>query len=145
MEFTLSTAREYAEDGRIEEWVHTYLNSGDWANLSLSIGLRRQHRWWLGPVEMPLDLLVRAAGPELNMEYVFAPDHWDKRVNQIVDTLKQPSDLPPLIAEYRRGTYSLRDGSHRHEALRRRGYDAAWVIIWYNTAEEYERDRSRLT
>ena len=64
MEFTVTTALEYARSGQIEEWVHAYLTSGDWINLGLADGLRLQTRWWLGPVSVNITDLTRACVPE---------------------------------------------------------------------------------
>ena len=39
----------------------------------------------------------------------------------------EPEQLPPVILEYRGvAPLGLHDGSHRHEALRRRGADIAF-------------------
>jgi len=39
--------------------------------------------------------------------------------------------LPPVIVEYRGpGLLRLCDGSHRHEAIRRRGVDTLWALVW---------------
>lgn len=35
----------------------------------------------------------------------------------------------------------MRDGNHRHEAMRRKGWPTCWVIVWYNSAEEYDQDQ----
>jgi hypothetical protein len=51
--------------------------------------------------------------------------------------------VPPLIAEYRAGTLSLRDGNHRHEAMRRKGWPACWVIVWYNSQADLLSDQPR--
>lgn len=39
--FDAPTARQYAEEGRIGEWIHAYLNTGYWVN-NLLDGLKRQ-------------------------------------------------------------------------------------------------------
>jgi TrmH family RNA methyltransferase len=45
---------------------------------------------------------------------------------------------PPLLCEYRGdGVLSIRDGSHRFEALKQVGQKKYWVIVWCNTLEDY--------
>ncbi|MCI8372740.1 MAG: ParB N-terminal domain-containing protein, partial [Lachnospiraceae bacterium] len=62
----LSSAVGYAANGRLEEWVHTYLRS-DGHNQEFSDGLKRFDRYFLGPVNMP-PLIVHYvdSGFELN-------------------------------------------------------------------------------
>jgi len=132
MSFSLSTAQAYARLGQIEDWVQSYLANGEWANLGLANGLRLQKRWWLGPLEVRLEQLVRACGPEPEIEYRVSSESWEKRVTTIQSSLTEIAALPPLIAEYRSGLLSLRDGNHRHEALKRKGWETCWVLIWFN-------------
>ena len=62
----LSSAVGYAANGRLEEWVHTYLRA-DGHNQEFSDGLKRFDRYFLGPVNMP-PLIVHYvdSGFELN-------------------------------------------------------------------------------
>jgi hypothetical protein len=84
--------------------VHAYLSSGGWADPAFVAGLRR---------ERPQD-----------------PARWEAKVAAMADEIADPLALPPFITEYRDGDLSLRDGNHRHEALRRRGVtDAAPHLI----------------
>ena len=57
------------------------------------------------------------------MEYRIDPALWVERTVKMAQTLKEPSDLPPLIVEYRQGELSVRDGNNRHEAMRLRGWE----------------------
>lgn len=138
MLFNLTTARQYAAEGRLETWIHAYLLSGDWANPGLSDGLKLQRRWWIGPVELPLAVLTRCCGPEPEMEFRMSPAAWDRRVNGLADSLVALADVPPLIVQYRAGVYSIRDGNHRHEALRRKGWRTCWAVIWYDDAVTWQ-------
>jgi len=139
--FDLLTALRFAASGEIATWVHAYLENGAWANLALSDGLRRAPRWWRGPLEVPLDRLIRCTGPEPEMEYRQPVDEWESRVGRIGNAFPSLQDVPPLLIEYRAGALSLRDGNHRHEAMRRRGWTTAWVIVWYNSQIDFERDQ----
>ena len=51
-------------------------------------------------------------------------------------------DMPPLIATYDPNLATpahlwVRDGNHRLGAYERLGWPSAWVLIWYNSEEEY--------
>ena len=137
MEFTVSTAIEYARSGQIETWVHAYLTSGDWANLGLANGLRLQQRWWIGPISVDISDLTRACGPEPWMEYRVSREHWELRIPGLMQSIIDLMAVPPLIIEYRSGSLSIRDGNHRHEAMRRKRWLKCWVIIWHNSEEDF--------
>jgi hypothetical protein len=142
--FNLSTAVAFSRAGRIEEWIHAYLNAGDWVNPALSSGLKLQRRWWTGPIEMELSQLARCAGPEAGIEYPVDALHWAQLTEKMAQSMIDPRAIPPLIAEYRGGELSVRDGNTRHAAMTRKGWSTAWVIIWYNTEEDYDEHRTQL-
>ena len=133
---TLRGAREAANAGRTDEWVHAFLSSGLGANPPMAVGLRKQQRWWIGPVQLPIVSLTRICGPEAEMEYLTSQESWDEHVAAIMTV--EPEQLPPIIVEFR-WPYPLRlsDGSHRHEALRRRGAESIWALIWCNSEAEF--------
>ena len=81
--FDTVTAQRYAHEGRLEEWIYAYLKTGEWANLGLLGGLQRQQRWWIGPVEVELNSLKRACGPEPEMEYRESEVAWNAHVTKI--------------------------------------------------------------
>ena len=76
------------------------------------------------------------------MEFRMAPAAWDARTGALAAGFTSLEAIPPLIAEYRDGLLSVRDGNHRHEAIRRKGWLTCWVIVWYNSAADYEQDRA---
>lgn len=142
--FDVPTAQDYARQGRLEEWIHAYLLGGSWANPGLSDGLKLQPRWWRGPLLLPLDHLVRACGPEADSEYYVPLEGWSLRTRRLADGIVAsggtPLTIPPLIINYDNRVWSVRDGNHRHEAMRLLGWPEAWVLIWYNSLEEYQQD-----
>ena len=137
-DFTLSAAQQHARDGKLEEWIHHYLTTGAWANSALSDGLKLQKRWWIGPTRMPLTALTRCCGPEPTMEFVQPVDRWEQRVTHIADGLNRVEDLPPLIVQYHADAYNIRDGNHRHEAMRRKDWMHCWVLIWFDNVETWQ-------
>jgi hypothetical protein len=138
--FDVASASQAVQASTLEDWIHTYLTTGDWANEGLAYGLKRQQRWWRGPLELPLAALSRCCGPEPEMEYVMDEALWAQRIETMAATLADPLALPPLIVEYRQGNLSVRDGNKRHAAMVRKDWQACWVLIWYNSLDDYWRD-----
>jgi hypothetical protein len=135
-ERTITGAREAADAEQIDEWVHAFLSAGLGANPPMAVGLRIQQRWWIGPVAVPVASLTRICGPEAEMEYRTTPEAWEARVAAIMNV--ELERLPPVILEYRGpGLLRLSDGSHRHEAIRRRGADTIWALIWCNSESDF--------
>ena len=135
------SALAWAKDGRLEEWVHHYLLSGKGGstNPAFSAGLKREMRWWNGPIQLNLEILSPAVGPDPEMEYVVEEEAWRLRIAHMAKSFTTIMDIPPLIAEYRDGVLSLRDGNTRHGAMKLLGWTTCWVIIWYNAESDYRR------
>jgi len=136
--FTLATCLEASQHGKIDDWVDRYLRAGPWANEGLRDGLRRQRRYWLGPIRFPLNQLKRCCGPEPSSEYYVPSDVWETKIAKLVQGLTDPSVLPPLLVEWRSGILSIRDGNHRAAAMQIAGWTHCWIIIWGNSPIEYE-------
>ena len=131
---TLSSAREFAAQGRIEEWVHAYL-CGEGHNKPFSDGLKLCVRYYTAPIALALSKLSRCCGPEENMPYRVHPEVFERKVRGIMDAAESGADLPPLIVNYGSGNFTLNDGNHRYEAYSRLGRRECEVIIW-TTAEQ---------
>lgn len=140
---TLSSAQEYANQNRLEEWVHLYLLS-DGHNKDFSDGLKLFHRYYIGPVKMPLSLFKRCCGPEENMKWKVDKAWFDKHVSELEQVIRREKDMPPLIVHFyadgnnRDGAFELNDGNHRFEAYSRLGIDEYSVIVWITEKSEYE-------
>ena len=141
---TLSCACEWAQQGKLEDWVHAYLLS-DGRNKPFSDGLKMAERIYLGPITLPLDLLHRCAGPvHEGLPYQIHPEVWERNVRKLMDAASNGADIPPLIAHYvipegkQDGEFELNDGNHRHEACIRAGISVFPTIIWIT--EEADRD-----
>ena len=135
MSFTAEEALEFASRGQIEEWVHLFLNSiGD--NKPFSEGLKLQKRYWLGPVLIELDKLVRCCGPEPEMEYVVHAGCWEHQIAEFQQLIRNGWKMAPLIAYNEVSHLVVNDGNHRLEAMRREGVDKCWVIIWETDSPE---------
>jgi hypothetical protein len=73
------------------------------------------------------------------MEYDVDKDYWHARTSKLAESLSNPLSLPPLIAEYRAGELSVRDGNTRYGAMKFLGWPTCWVIIWYNSEGDYHQ------
>lgn len=133
---TLSSAIGYARNGKLEEWVHTYLLT-DGHNKEFSDGLKLFDRYFLGPVRMPLSLFKRLCGPEADMKWQIPKDNFENKVKELERIISKGEDMPPLIVHYVEGEFELNDGNHRLEAYSRLGIEEYYVIVWITEKEEY--------
>lgn len=72
LELDTDSAIKWARDGKIEAWVHRYLlnGKGGRTNPEFSEGLKREKRWWNGPVELDLTDPSPTVGTAPGLEYV---------------------------------------------------------------------------
>ena len=134
---SLSSAKEFSEADRLEDWVHLFLLS-DGHNKAFSDGLKQYDRYYLGPLTMPLSLFTRCCGPEENIKYRVNAQWFEKRVQALKKALQSNNDMPPLIVHFVDHGFELCDGNHRFEALTRLGIKEYPVIIWITEKEEYD-------
>ena len=129
MKFTVEEALSFSKEGRVEEWVHLFLNSvGD--NVPFSEGLKLERRYWTGPLLIKFDKLRRCCGPEPEMEYFNEPEGWEAEISKFQKLIRSGWEMPPLIAQHEGNDIVVNDGNHRMEALKREGIEECWVIIW---------------
>ncbi len=134
---SLSSAKEFAEAGKLEDWVHLFLLS-DGHNKAFSDGLKLFNRYYLGPLTMPLSLFSRCCGPEENIKYQVNAEWFEKRVQSLKKILQSNDDMPPLIVHFVDHDFELCDGNHRFEALTQLGVKEYPVIVWITEKDEYE-------
>lgn len=78
---TLSSAAEFSQEGKLEEWVLRYLGSEDGHNLLFAQGrLRQEPRVYLRPYLLPIGRLERCSGPEPDIEFPVHPIDFENRV-----------------------------------------------------------------
>ncbi len=130
--FDLASARAAAADGRIATWVGEFLASRGSDNAILGAALAQREHWWVGPVRVPLDDLVRLAGPEDEALVPIEADEWEDDVGDMEEAIEDGWEPPPLLAEYQDGRLLLQDGNHRYEALQREGEPGAWVLVYFD-------------
>lgn len=129
MLFTVQEAIGFSKGGRIEEWVHLFLNSiGD--NVPFSDGLKRMKRYWTGPILIELEKLSRCCGPEPHMKFVQPYEEWEPHITRFQQIIRDGWDMPPLIVEHVGNTLVVNDGNHRLEAMQREGFEKCWAVIW---------------
>ena len=136
-EGSLTSALEYAKNGRIEEWIHEYLLS-DGNNKAFSDGLSLQKRYYIGPIEFPPSLLCRCCGPEENMRFRVNEGGCERKVLSLMSSISDGKDLPPIMVNFADGELTLNDGNHRFEALTQLGVKEYPVIVWITEKDEYQ-------
>ena len=134
---TLSSAKAYAEAGKLDAWIHLYLNS-DGHNIPFSDGLKKFDRHYISPALFPVSLFTRCTGPEEGMKYRHDPEWWEYRVKETEKRVQADDDMPPLIVHYADGEFELNDGNHRHKAYENLGIDKAWAVVWITEDAELE-------
>jgi hypothetical protein len=136
--FDLASARAAGRTDRLAEWVGEFLASPGSDNATLAAALAQRPHWWFGPVALPLDDLVRLAGPEDDATCTIAEDEWEEDVESMTEGLDEGWEPPPLLAHWsaKDGSLELHDGNHRYEALQREGATHAWVIVWFDDPRE---------
>jgi hypothetical protein len=132
----LNEALKASSEGKIEEWIHSFLYTSG-RNVVLSDGLKKDNRYWVGPLEIDLSLLTRIQGPTDEANKNEIEEKWSNRVSPMITDLSAGWQPAPLIAEYKEENLIIRDGGHRLYALKKAGYLKYWVIIWANSEEEY--------
>lgn len=126
---TVTSAKEYAKAGMLEEWIHTYLLF-DRKNKGFSDGLKFFERIYRGPFKMPTHLFVRNCGPEVGMKWLVDGQMFEDRVQKMMSTLQKGEELPPLIINFAEEKFEMNDGAYQFEAMRRLGMTMCDVIVW---------------
>lgn len=140
----LNEALEANKNGKMEEWIHAFLNTNG-RNKILSDGLRKEKRYWLGPLEVNLSLLNRIQGPADDAENSNIEEKWLNRINPMISDLALGWQPAPLIAEYKQGKLMIRDGGHRIYSLKKAGFLKYWTIIWANSENDYLKTKDLLS
>jgi hypothetical protein len=136
--FTLQGCQEAAEKGRLSTWLQDYLRS-EGNNHKLADILLKTKPTSIKLENFPLTKLIRIMGPEPGMLFTEPSEKWEERVNELTACIQQKIDLPPLIVTDIWQDFQLSDGSHRHEALLRSGFDAYWTIFVFSKADSEKR------
>lgn len=126
---TLTSAREHAAQGRLEDWIHAYLTS-DGRNEAFSQGLKLCKRQYMGPLTLPLALLERCCGPEPEMRFQVDAQGFEAHVAELMRAIVAGEDMPPLIVNYAAGAFTVNDGNHRLEAYVRLSVTMCAAIVW---------------
>lgn len=140
MVFTGTQAQEWAEQGKLAEWVQNFLRDDTGAhanpNPGFADGLLLEDRFYIGPVPLPLDHLktVRVAEDISDVRELM---EFRRKVEAIIRLLPE-WDMPPFLVQYRDGALWLTDGNHRYTALAESGSKTGCAIIWGTACFEGE-------
>lgn len=138
----IESAKEYDENGLLEEWIHTYLLF-ERKNKGFSDGLYSEERYYIGPIMMPVNFFHRSSGPEEEMKWHVDAAVFAERTNRWVEKLGDNEKLPPLIISYSDNTFEINCNSPLHEGLLRMNVQEFPVIIWITSREDYEDFRQK--
>jgi hypothetical protein len=131
--YSLASAFEAARLDRLALWVGDFLASRGSDNAILAAALSTKRHWWLGPVRLPVDDLVRLAGPEDDALVPIETEEWESDVDAMEESLEDGWEPPPLLVEHQDGKLLLQDGNHRYEALVRAGEQGAWALVYFTS------------
>ena len=130
MDFSVRGAREAEAQGELGSWLQAYLRCEPrWSNLGLADGLLLEPRDYR-LIETAVDVLDRKCGPEPEMEFWQDRATFERHVGMIAESLDAPEDLPPLVVEEVDGRFAVCDGTHRMEAVRRKGWATCWAVAF---------------
>ena len=130
--FDLASARRATENGETALWVGDFLSSRGSDNEVLAAALAQRKHWWVGPISVPVDALIRLAGPEDDALCPVADDEWEGEISAMEESVEEGWEPPPLLAEFQDERLLLQDGNHRYEALVRAGAPTAWVLVYFD-------------
>jgi hypothetical protein len=136
-EFSVEAAREAATRDELDAWVAEFLASPGSDNAPLAAELSEPPRWWLGPVQLPVDRLHRLAGPpDAPVLCPVDDDYWRDDVDDMAERIEDQWEPPPVIVTHQDGKLVLEDGNHRVEGLRRAGRDQVWAVVAFQDVAE---------
>jgi hypothetical protein len=136
-EFSVEAAREAAERDELDTWVARFLASPGSDNAPLAHELTHPPRWWLGPVQLPVDQLHRLAGPpDAPVLCPVDEDFWRDDVEEMAQRVQGEWEPPPVVVTHRDGRLMLEDGNHRVEGIRRAGKDYVWAVVAFQDPAE---------
>ena len=134
---TLDSARLAAEHDELDGWVHGFLCSPGSDNAELAEILHGKVTTWIGPVRLPLDRLVRLAGPpDAPVLCPVDEDFWDDRVSDMEERIEDGWEPPPLLVTFAGDHLYVEDGNHRAESLRQAGRRSAWALIGFESDDD---------
>lgn len=122
--------------GNINEWIHGFLCT-EGKNKEFSDELKLYDRYFIGPIKMPLKLFERCCGPEEGLKYEVDKNSFELTVNNMINSLEDGWDMPPLIINYKNNKFEINDGNHRLEALIRTKHEEYHVIIWITEQDDF--------
>jgi hypothetical protein len=134
--FDLASADRAAEHDETALWVGDFLASRGSDNEMLAAALAQREHWWAGPLSLPVEELVRLAGPEDDALCPIEDDEWEDDVSAMEESVERGWEPPPLLAEFQDRRLLLQDGNHRYEALVRAGAASAWVLVYFDDPDE---------
>ncbi len=77
--FSIRELKLFVKNKKLDDWIFAFLD-GPGKNKQMAKGLRLRkengYHSWIGPLNFPLDKLIRCTGPEDYMEYIEKDTKW---------------------------------------------------------------------
>lgn len=134
------SAKEYEQNGFLEEWIHTFLLF-ERRNIAFSEGLLKENRFFTGPLQMERTLFRRSSGPEETMKWRVDERYFENNVKKWQKKIQKGKweRIPPVIIGYEEERFEINCGSPLFEAFCRENIPLIPVIIWITKSECMER------
>jgi hypothetical protein len=142
--FSVRSALRASGEDQLARWVGDFLASRGSDNAALAAGLAQREHWWLGPLWLPLELLVPLAGPDDDALCPIDEDEWEADIAAMEESIEDGWEPAPLLAQFDRGKLLLQDGNHRYETLTREGATHTWVLLWFDDPDDHREFSDRV-
>lgn len=139
--YDLESARKAAARDEIAQWIGEFLASRGSDNEVLAAALAQERHAWLGPVRLPIDLVVPLSGPDDQDDTLCSEDadHWRDEVEQMEEHIEEGWEPPPILVEHQHGKLLVQDGNHRLTALADAGETHCWAVVYFDDEAARER------
>lgn len=128
--FELASAIVASKNNKVFEWTIAYLQSEE-RNKVLVENIQKRKIVKTELLEYSLSRLERISGPQNGETEPESLPKWLKRVKAIEDEIIKKHLPPPIIVTDFWQHLGIADGSHRHEALLKQGFNTYWTIFLF--------------
>lgn len=129
--YNLEHAIIAGEEGRIHEWVLSFLRSSG-NNLKLAKRLEKDGQYHLGPISYPIDEVVTIIGHDNTFKFQEDINILRSRTSKMLDSMKKGWQPPPLIiANLWDDNLEIADGGHRQRAIIEFGLKEYPMIFYF--------------
>ena len=139
--YDLESARAAAARDELARWVGDFLASRGSDNEVLAAALAQRRHAWLGPVRLPIGVVVPLSGPDDQDATLCREDadDWHDEVGHMEEHIEKGWEPPPILVEHQHGRLLVQDGNHRLAALADAGETHCWAVVYFDDEAARER------